>query len=597
MVAGYSLKPLILLAMATFAALWIVGLGWLNSWGEEKYADARRAIEVDANHVASEVSRLSSLSQSFAAAVDGWLAHNGRGDPRFDPDFALFGTTIRYLSGGIFLPEVIDEKGDIWQVPASQGKTPYTNGAHRDYFLAQQDPATRGVYVSVPFVARISKRQILPVAYPLQPNSQHLLLAIMVIDLERFGDAMRSYKECARCELLMHRADGRVLYSHFATMPLGAVDPAFYQESSLKVVVEGGVEKLVARRKVDGLPIWVTVCVPTAEYLQGWTRVRWSMIAGLLIMTLLMALAGWHHLRAVLGNLALADQLLQSENRLNEAQRIGRIGHWSFDALSGAFEASEVCRDVLGLKESVEGQALMRLIGKAVPSRDRHRYFEWLSQFRMGQADAQGDFPYRRGSEIAWIRLIGHRRGEGEYFGIVQDISERKRLEIELERQALTDALTGLPNRRSFIETADHEVERAWRYGRDLAILMVDIDHFKRINDSLGHAAGDAVLKAVAAAFLQALRNVDVVARWGGEEFVVLAVETDAARSAQIAERVRQHLATMVVPFGGQHLGVTVSIGTAQLGADGETLDGLLQVADRRLYRAKEAGRNQVVTT
>lgn len=167
----------------------------------------------------------------------------------------------------------------------------------------------------------------------------------------------------------------------------------------------------------------------------------------------------------------------------------------------------------------------------------------------------------------------------------------------ELEVLATRDPLTGVANLRHFRRLADLELEHARRMGRSLSLLALDIDHFKRINDSWGHAAGDAVLQAFAAACRAALREYDILGRVGGEEFAVALPNTGADGAAIIAERVRRQVEAMALPVAGP--AVTVSIGVAAAAfadpmAGDADIPELLKRADAALYRAKAAGRNRV---
>ena len=176
----------------------------------------------------------------------------------------------------------------------------------------------------------------------------------------------------------------------------------------------------------------------------------------------------------------------------------------------------------------------------------------------------------------------------------LHDHSRHRQLELELQQQASTDVLTGLANRRAFFNEGPRMLERARRYRHDCALLMIDIDHFKAVNDQYGHHAGDRVLRAMADRLRDVLRQADLVARLGGEEFAALLPETDVPAALQAAERVREICASLGPQLEGfSDMGVSVSIGVAQWRA-GETLDHLLERADAALYRAKRAGRNRV---
>jgi diguanylate cyclase (GGDEF)-like protein len=160
---------------------------------------------------------------------------------------------------------------------------------------------------------------------------------------------------------------------------------------------------------------------------------------------------------------------------------------------------------------------------------------------------------------------------------------------------ASTDELTGLRNRRGLRLALARELRRADRYGRDLSLIELDIDRFKDVNDRWGHAAGDRVLQAVARALQLGPRQVDVVARAGGEEFVVVTPETPLGDAVQVAERLRAMVAAVTVPVGDAVVRVTVSAGVASCRTSGAaTADALLAAADQALYRAKARGRNRV---
>lgn len=180
----------------------------------------------------------------------------------------------------------------------------------------------------------------------------------------------------------------------------------------------------------------------------------------------------------------------------------------------------------------------------------------------------------------------------------VFDLSERKRLEAQLEQLARTDALTGLSNRRDFEDRALHELQRARRLDRPLTLLMLDVDHFKQVNDRHGHAAGDQVLQAVAKVCRTQLRDFDLLARLGGEEFAVLLPEAGLVDGLDVAERLRQ--AIEAAPLGeaaGQEIRCTVSIGLAVRSDSDESVAPLLVRADQALYAAKRAGRNRVAAS
>lgn len=179
--------------------------------------------------------------------------------------------------------------------------------------------------------------------------------------------------------------------------------------------------------------------------------------------------------------------------------------------------------------------------------------------------------------------------------GIARDITERKRLEAELLEMATTDFLTGLSNRRHFIARMEEELARLNRNEQPVAVLMLDIDHFKKINDRYGHASGDAVLRQFADLIRAELRAFDSAGRVGGEEFAILLSGTDLAGGAAFAERLRAKVAHTPIEQGGQQIPVTVSIGITVLTAHDADTSDVLHRADAALYEAKEGGRDRVV--
>jgi diguanylate cyclase (GGDEF)-like protein len=171
---------------------------------------------------------------------------------------------------------------------------------------------------------------------------------------------------------------------------------------------------------------------------------------------------------------------------------------------------------------------------------------------------------------------------------------QRSLMHQQLAAAARTDPKTGLLNATAWQREADAEVVRAQRTSSPLALLLIDVDHFKRVNDGHGHLIGDEVLRALAAELRQQVRESDVVGRFGGEEFTVLLPRTDAADAYGIAERLRASARRMSVAAADARIQVTVSIGVALLGQHGRDLFDLLAAADVALYKAKDAGRDQV---
>lgn len=188
--------------------------------------------------------------------------------------------------------------------------------------------------------------------------------------------------------------------------------------------------------------------------------------------------------------------------------------------------------------------------------------------------------PIVRGQEIKGLR------------GVAVDITERKRAEKELDRLATTDHLTGLYNRTKYEEIVEREIDIFKRYKKPLSMLMFDIDHFKKINDTYGHSSGDYVLKTIADIVRSNIRKIDYLVRWGGEEFIILSPETPLDIARALAERIRKIIESYEFSNVGR---ITVSFGVTEFRED-DTKDSFIKKADAALYEAKGKGRNRVET-
>ena len=250
----------------------------------------------------------------------------------------------------------------------------------------------------------------------------------------------------------------------------------------------------------------------------------------------------------------------------------------------------------LGALAELEGRCLRdifpehvaeHLLAEAFPTACRDGF--WSGETAMRPPDAVADIPF---SQV----VLAHRGADGnvDYLSTVaRDISERKRLEVELQYQATHDRLTGLPNRFLLTDRLGAELAHVRRHGGHAAVMFLDLDNFKRVNDSLGHAAGDVLLQQVAARLQGCLRPTDTVARHGGDEFTVAI--GDLSRVEDVLAVLRKIRAAFERPLyaGSQEVFATFSIGIALFPHDGAGVEDLLRNADTAMYRAKAGGRNQ----
>ncbi|WP_345814842.1 sensor domain-containing diguanylate cyclase [Paraburkholderia sp. PREW-6R] len=265
----------------------------------------------------------------------------------------------------------------------------------------------------------------------------------------------------------------------------------------------------------------------------------------------------------------------------------GRVDSWnsSIEELTG-YAADEVL-----------GQTLDRFY--ASDEADPHRCPEHIALSReegwhIQECWCQSKSGRRYAAQIL-VAVLREEDGEcAGYSVVLRDVSERKISSDELTRLLTTDHLTGAVNRAHFFKLAEKEVQRAKRFAKPLSFVMIDADHFKQINDTAGHQAGDRVLTRIVQVARAGLRSIDVLARLGGEEFCLMLPGTSAEEAFVIADRVRQAIENTCQDVFDAQVKVTVSAGIASLTSPGDSLNDLIGWADKALYEAKSSGRNCV---
>jgi len=289
-------------------------------------------------------------------------------------------------------------------------------------------------------------------------------------------------------------------------------------------------------------------------------------------------------------------RLRESETMLQRAQAVTHVGSWVMDVPSHRLEWSAETYRIFGLPQDTPAD-YDRFLSFIHPDDCEHVHAAWQAALHGAPYDIEHRIVVH--GKTRWVREMAElvTGADGvliSALGTVQDISDIKAMELELRHLATTDLLTGLPNRRHFLHRVEQELARFHRFGQPLALLMLDIDHFKQINDRHGHAAGDAVLQHFAAVALGALRATDIIGRLGGEEFAVLLPGTDLEGARQYAERLRREMEGQPCRAASQVIDFTVSIGLTLLNRNDSTTDLPLARADAALYRAKRGGRNRV---
>ena len=217
---------------------------------------------------------------------------------------------------------------------------------------------------------------------------------------------------------------------------------------------------------------------------------------------------------------------------------------------------------------------------------------------RVASGDLDVDIPVTGLSEVSYLtQVFNHmvaslKRGREEISAAHNSLIETNEV---LHQLSITDSLTGLHNRKHIMDLFSQEMARSIRYGHSVAILMIDIDYFKKVNDTYGHQTGDRVVSQLAGSLMESARECDYVGRYGGEEFLIVLPHSNIESGAALAERIRHNISKLQIPAGGNQISVTVSIGVSGYPIGGSDMESIIREADDALYKAKAGGRNCIV--
>ena len=423
----------------------------------------------------------------------------------------------------------------------------------------------------------------------------------MASTLEEEYEALIQFLYIAPIGLLQARLDGEILMVNplcaQLLMPLSKDGDL----SNLYTALEGLAPDL--RSRVHAFD------APNGMVCEGWQlRVPAEPLprAGRRILALTVLKLDEQRLMAVIGDVT---QSVQRERELRQSQAwINTIVTGLTDYALLTVDADGRARDWNASVERVTGRGSVATVGQAysVFYPDDAMDPTGVSD-RLSEADRSGwslDEGWRQradGSRYWGSCLIAPLHAQGEvlpedraYSLVIRDVSDRRDASEALRRAVACDHLTGLANRRALFEACELELHRWRRAPRPLSMVLIDADHFKAINDRLGHAAGDAVLRHLAAALVATFRTMDVVARLGGEEFVVLLPGCSEQAAMAVAQRLCDSIAASAVDVGGTPVHYTVSVGVATMDAAVDGVEAFVERADKAMYAAKAAGRNRV---
>lgn len=387
-----------------------------------------------------------------------------------------------------------------------------------------------------------------------------------------------------------------------------------------------GVERVYAFQRIGDYPLYVVTGLAVADYLAEWRQTLGVAAVLALLLFLALSLVLIRLLRTENEEQAIACRLAESEARYRMLAENSHDVIWTLDITSRRYTyVSPSITDMCGyLPEEVVGQSIdSRLTSESASrlARDIDQRLRRIAAGDKGAGVVVSELEQVcKDGEVISTEVVSSYLQDGDgvahtILGITRNVSERKaaelalretnrqlharieeigRLQVALQELAVRDSLTGLYNRRYLDETLEREVSRARREANPLSLVMLDIDYFKRVNDTYGHQVGDEALRMLASTLLADIRTEDVACRYGGEEFLILLPNMPLDVALQRAEAWRGAVESLSVTLGNFQITFTISLGVAAYPEHGKTPDDLTRCADQALYRAKNEGRNRI---
>jgi diguanylate cyclase (GGDEF)-like protein/PAS domain S-box-containing protein len=513
---------------------------------------------------------------------------------------------------------------DGLRVTDSQGRMTHGTGvlpgssltvADRDYFVHLRDQPSAGLVVGQPAVGRISGKWVINLARAIRtPEGLFAGVVVGSIPVTRFTSAFATLTLGPGDAFKLLDSEMRLVTRHpevpeatwvgmkFGSPALQSLVRSEAIEGSYQAVSSiDGVHRVFAYRKVRGVPLHIVAGLSTAVALAGWRQEAakaMGLVGAFVLATLMLSWFIWRVWRQqtqAVAALRSVNQTLDAEKHLNQTiiqsspfaiytrNQQGLVTAWNLAA-----------EKLFGWRaEEVIGKPLLSVpTGKEEETRElRERVLrgENIIQFEVQRQKRDGTM-FELSTTLAPLR--GSSGEIDGYLAIAADITERKQAERQIEFLAYRDVLTGLPNRLLLHDRFTQAVAYADRAGLRVALLFIDLDNFKTINDSLGHAVGDALLKEIALRLGACVRDTDTISRQGGDEFLIVLPDlSDTDAISPVLAKIREQL-HMPFGFDGHELTTSASIGIAIYPSDGRDFETLLKKADTAMYQAKDAGRN-----
>ncbi|MCL2345928.1 MAG: diguanylate cyclase [Desulfobulbus sp.] len=612
----------------------------------EVYRQAERRAEVDASnltaiiaeHLSGTLSRVHAGLEHLASTLppEAFVAGN---------DERLRSTVERQLVlQAAHFPEIlgyraIDALGQV-RYYSERGR-PWFQVGDRDYFLALRDDPSLPLYIGQAVVGRSNGQLVLTVAVPVRDakgDFRGIVTAPLNLDRLQAMFAVARLGEDGVLALWRTDTDHLVLRQPPLSreFKLSPSDGSVRRRPVLQRIQAGeqsgyfsdrspfdGIERRYAFRRLDDYPFYIVAGIAAEDYLANWRM----LVAAVGLFVLLLALALLRLLRLEREEVTAKTRLTESEARYRLLTDNSHDVIWTLDIASRRL--TYVSPSVSALRgytpEEALAQTLEQWLTAASASHLNGMIERHLKRIAAGDNTARVvtcelEQLCRDGSavptEVVVSNLFDAEGVPRQMLGISRDIRERKeaeqalqernrqlqwrldeitRLQAALREQAVRDSLTGLYNRRYLDGILEREVSRARREGSPLSLVMLDIDHFKPVNDTYGHPAGDEVLRLLAATLQADIRTEDTACRYGGEEFLILLPNMPLAAAVERAEGWRRAVAALTVDYGGLAIHFTISLGVAAYPEHGQTPGDLIRCADQALYRAKAAGRNRTL--
>ncbi|MCR6628870.1 MAG: diguanylate cyclase [Magnetospirillum sp.] len=518
---------------------------------------------------------------------------------------------------------VVDAAGIAWASSSVRDMAPL-DLSDRDYVIAHRLSVRDDMFIGKPVRSRMDGEWVIPVSRALESEFGGLkTVVVSLLSPERVDELIRAHRPSDGFAVLIRLPRGHVAACvGLADCSLEAEAEPWSEESSRGSGEEAaylpgihgpgafvggeryGVVTIAAIDRTrlllpwqDSLPFFIGLSVAgTAGIVVGLSMLRRQIAARRWAMDDLAEANAVLEARVIERTRELAD----SEDRLRSFIRAARDAIVIIDEHGAISEFNPSAGELFGYRaEDVLGRNVNMLMPDGY-AREHDGHLAMAGRAGERPAGRERQVAGRRadGSEFPIELTVGTRviGGRTYHVGVIRDITERKANEDTLRRLANLDGLTGILNRRSFMEEGERLFAIAQRHARDLSVLMMDADHFKSVNDTHGHDVGDLVLKTLAATIRGCLRDTDVLGRLGGEEFAVVLPETGAAGTEVIATALVETVRAIEIPLAaGGTLRFTVSIGAASRNSDSAALGELLKAADGNLYVAKKAGRDRAV--